>query len=80
MPLSSDIAQGNTRRLTGKKAPAKLAAWMRVLPQPQCDLGFTRIRSAVSNLSTAPGDASPSPSACENTTHHRVTDHEEFRL
>ena len=51
MSLSLHIAQGNARRVAGKKGPAKLPARISVL-QPHCGLDLLpEIRSAVTNIS-----------------------------
>jgi hypothetical protein len=39
MHMYLHVAQGNARRGAGKKGPAKLPAWISVLP-PHCGLGL----------------------------------------
>jgi hypothetical protein len=63
MPLSLHVAQGNARRVAGRKRPAKLPARIAVL-QPHCGLGLLPEHGArVANMKSASGDASPSPGA-----------------
>ena len=78
MPLSSDIAQGNTRRLVGRKGPAKLAARISVL-RPRCGLGFTWNTERSDQYNERRWEMRHHLPALESTTHHRVTDNEKFR-
>src|SRR5260221_13023931 len=63
MSLSLHSAQGNARRVAGKKGPAKLPARINVL-RPHCGLGLLSEHGAQGPINErASGDASPAPDA-----------------
>jgi hypothetical protein len=78
MHLSLHVAQGNARRVAGKKGLAKLPARISVL-RPALRLGLNY-------PNTEPGDQFMNarremhhhPPALDKPTHHRVTDNEKF--
>jgi len=74
MSFVSDIAQGNTGRLTGTEDQGIYRARLPYSPR-----GPT-IRTAIATniIQTASGDASPSPGASAKQPHHRVTDNEKL--